>query len=109
MHRSTLAALCLTAVTVAGVAGCQSGDSEPSGRAAEKTAGKTADKTAAKPKDPFAGLTASEIAERSLTATSGASSLRMTGNVPDDESGDDPDRHGPRQAGRLRRDDEHEP
>ncbi|WP_371661967.1 hypothetical protein [Streptomyces sp. NBC_00280] len=87
MRRSTLAALCLTAVTVAGVAGCQSGDSKPSGQAAEKAAGKTADKKAAKPKDPFAGLTASEIAERSLTATSGASSLRMTGNVPDDESG----------------------
>ncbi len=83
MSRNTLAALCLTAVTVAGVAGCQSGDNKPSGKAADKTAGrtadKTADKTAAKPKDPFDGLTGGQIAERALTATSGASSLRDDG------------------------------
>jgi hypothetical protein len=95
MRRSTLAALCLTAVTVAGAAGCQSGEDRTpdrasdstSGRTAAKTADRTADDSATKPKDPFAGLTGDEIAERALTATSGASSLRMTGDVPDDESG----------------------
>lgn len=80
MRRTTLAALCLTAVTVAGVAGCLPGED----KAADKTADKT---TAAEPKGPFAGLTGGEIAERALAATSGASSLRMTGDVPDDESG----------------------
>ncbi|MBW8735937.1 MAG: hypothetical protein JF621_01975 [Streptomyces turgidiscabies] len=96
MRRSTLAALCLTAVTVAGVVGCQSGENAASGKTAsgkvtsktaEKTAvGKAVDSAGAEPKDPFAGLTGGEIAERALKATSGASSLRVTGTVPDDES-----------------------
>ncbi|MFF3376448.1 hypothetical protein ACFYXF_26270 [Streptomyces sp. NPDC002680] len=80
MRRTTLAALCLTAITVAGVAGCLPGED----KAADKTADRT---TAAEPKGPFAGLTGGQIAERALTATSGASSLRMTGDVADDESG----------------------
>lgn len=83
MRRTTLAALCLTAVTVAGVAGCLPGED----KTADKTAEKTADNAASKPKGPFAGLTGGQIAERALTATSGASSLRMTGDVADDESG----------------------
>ena len=53
----------------------------------DKTADKAVDKAAAEPKGPFDGLSGGEIAERALTATSGASSLRMTGDVPDDESG----------------------
>ncbi|MDX2544367.1 hypothetical protein ACOT81_28590 [Streptomyces sp. WI04-05B] len=89
MRRTTLAALCLTAVTVAGVAGCQTGGNRTSDRTTDKASDKTATDTAAtdKTKDPFAGLSGDEIAERALTATSGASSLRMTGDVPDDESG----------------------
>lgn len=83
MRRTTLAALCLTVVSVAGVAGCLPGED----KAADKTADKTADNAATKTKAPFDGLTGGEIAERALTATSGASSLRMTGDVPDDESG----------------------
>lgn len=86
MRRSTLAALCLTAVTVAGVAGCQTGENKASDKTTGKPADKTTDKTAAKPKDPFAGLTGGEIADRALKETSGASSLRMTGDVLDDES-----------------------
>ncbi|MYS73199.1 hypothetical protein GTY88_22695, partial [Streptomyces sp. SID5926] len=39
------------------------------------------------PDEPFAGLTGAEISERALKATTGARSLRMTGSVPDDESG----------------------
>ncbi|MDX3457465.1 hypothetical protein PV396_36845 [Streptomyces sp. ME02-8801-2C] len=100
MRRTTLAALCLTAVTAAGVVGCQSSENTASDKVADKSTGtttgtatggtagaETADDSAVKPKDPFAGLTADDIAERALTATSGASSLRMTGTVPDDESG----------------------
>ncbi|MCZ4637757.1 hypothetical protein, partial [Streptomyces rubrogriseus] len=40
------------------------------------------------PDEPFAGLSGAEISERALKATTGARSLRMTGSVPDDESGD---------------------
>jgi hypothetical protein len=86
MRRPVLAALCLAAVTVAGVAGCMPGGNKTTDKTADKTVDKPADKAAAKPKGPFAGLTGGEIVERALTATSGASSLRMTGNVPDDES-----------------------
>ncbi|MFJ9374565.1 hypothetical protein [Streptomyces sp. NPDC101455] len=71
MRRSALAALCLTTVAAAGLTGCLPG----------------ADKADSKPKGPFAGLTGGEIADRSLTATTGASSLRLKGDIPDDESG----------------------
>lgn len=88
MRRTTFAALCLTVVSVAGVAGCLPGedkaDGSPSGKSSAGASGKPAAKAS---KGPFDGLTGGEIAERALTATSGASSLRMTGDVPDDESG----------------------
>ncbi len=88
MRRTTLAALCLTAVTVAGVAGCLPGedkaDDSPSGQDSGQASGKPAAKAS---KGPFDGLSGGEIADRALAATSGASSLRMTGDVPDDESG----------------------
>ena len=71
MRRTALAALCLTTVAAAGLAGCLPGE----------------DKADSKPKGPFAGLTGGEIADRSLTATTGASSLRLKGDIPDDESG----------------------
>lgn len=88
MRRTTLAALCLTAVTVAGVAGCLPGEDKADGSPSGQNSGQTSGKPAAKAsKGPFDGLTGGEIAERALAATSGASSLRMTGDVPDDESG----------------------
>jgi hypothetical protein len=58
-------------VAAAGLTGCLPGE----------------DKADSKPKGPFAGLTGGEIADRSLTATTGASSLRLKGDIPDDESG----------------------
>jgi hypothetical protein len=77
MRRTALAALCLAAVATTGLTGCFPGqdkaDSNPS--------------TPSKPKEPFAGLTGGEIADRAVKATGGASSLRMKGDVPDDESG----------------------
>ena len=87
MRRPVLAALCLTAVTVVGVAGCLPGENKTADKTADRAADKTADKAAPEPKGPFDGLSGGEIVERALTATSGASSLRMTGDVPDDESG----------------------
>ncbi|MEV5317220.1 hypothetical protein AB0K92_06000 [Streptomyces sp. NPDC052687] len=71
MRRTTLAALCLAAATTVGLTGCLPGQD-------------TADD---KPKGPFAGLTGGEIADRAVKATTGASSLRMAGEVPDEESG----------------------
>ncbi|WP_268220060.1 hypothetical protein [Streptomyces sp. EMB24] len=84
MRRTALAALCLVAVTGAGLTGCQSGEdtasagSEPS---SEQT------KHAKENKEPFAGLSGGEITERAVAATTGAPSLRFTGEIPDEESG----------------------
>ncbi|MEU3411231.1 MULTISPECIES: hypothetical protein [unclassified Streptomyces] len=71
MRRTALAALCLAAAATAGLTtGCQSGN----------------DSADSKPKGPFAGLSGSEIAERAMKTTTSASSLRLKGQVPDDES-----------------------
>ncbi|MCN9241907.1 hypothetical protein NGF19_14090 [Streptomyces sp. RY43-2] len=70
MRRTALAALCLAVAAAAGVTGCLPGGS----------------KADSKPEEPFAGLSGSEIAERAMKATTGASSLRMRGDVYDDES-----------------------
>ncbi|OIK01492.1 hypothetical protein [Streptomyces colonosanans] len=73
MRRTAFAALCLAtaAAAAAGLTGCLPGEN----------------KADDKPREPFAGLTGSEIADRAMKATTGASSLRMTGDVHDDESG----------------------
>ncbi|GAB2763402.1 hypothetical protein [Streptomyces bullii] len=98
MRRTALAALCLAAATT-GLTGCLPGgdkaDSKPSasrqagqhgtdGRTDHSDAPSTPQE---KKKEPFAGLTGGQIAERAVKATTGASSLRMTGDLPDDESG----------------------
>ncbi|WP_225838003.1 hypothetical protein [Streptomyces sp. NK08204] len=70
MRRTALAALCLAAATAAGLTGCLPGQ----------------DKADSKPKGPFPGLSGAEIADRAMKATTGASSLRMKGEVADDES-----------------------
>jgi hypothetical protein len=70
MRRTALAALCLAAAAAAGLTGCLPGQ----------------DRADDRPKGPFAGLTGGEIADRSMKATTGATSLRMKGDVPDDES-----------------------
>lgn len=90
MRRTTLAALCLTAVATAGLTGCGGEDKKDSstapGSAAQNIA-KEGKPTPAPEKEPFAGLTGGEIADQAFEATTGASSLRMKGNIPDDESG----------------------
>ncbi|MFF7974134.1 hypothetical protein [Streptomyces sp. NPDC007905] len=70
MRRTALAALCLAAAATAGLTGCLPGQ----------------DKADSKPKGPFAGLSGGEIADRAMKATTGASSLRMKGDVADDQS-----------------------
>jgi hypothetical protein len=90
MRRTTLAALCIAAATATVLTGCRSGSSDSSD-GASRTAGTNASSAAKekekKEKEPFAGLTGGQIADRALTATTGASSLRLKGDVPDDESG----------------------
>ncbi|MEU1270138.1 hypothetical protein [Streptomyces sp. NPDC005799] len=85
MRRTALAALCLVAAATTGLTACQSGHSEQAGQ--NKADGKaSATPTSSGPKDPFAGLSAAQIADRAMTATTGASSLRLKGDVQDDES-----------------------
>ncbi|OIJ62997.1 hypothetical protein [Streptomyces mangrovisoli] len=78
MRRTALAALCLSAALTTVLTGCGKDSADGS------TTGK--DINATKPKEPFAGLTGAQIADRALDATTGASSLRMAGDVADDES-----------------------
>ncbi|MEU3900250.1 hypothetical protein [Streptomyces sp. NPDC045251] len=113
-RRTTFTALFLAAVATASLTGCQS-DQDASGRAggsdgtgatasASSTAsGQKADSdpssdpdkdtnsekspSASASAEPFAGLSADEISDRALEATTGARSLRVAGDVPDEESG----------------------
>jgi hypothetical protein len=88
MRRTALAALCLAAATTVGLTACQSGQSGQDRADSKQTkTGSSPSSTPSKAKEPFAGLTGGEIADRAVEATTGASSLRMTGDVPDDGSG----------------------
>ncbi|MGW4022478.1 hypothetical protein [Streptomyces sp. NPDC005009] len=89
MRRTTLAALCLAAVATVGLTGCGE-DRADTGTSRDSAGQKTTEKgkNSQEPKEePFAGLTGGEIAEKAFKATTGASSLRMTGDVPDESSG----------------------
>ncbi|NEC39393.1 hypothetical protein [Streptomyces rubrogriseus] len=109
-RRTALTALLLAAGATACLTGCQSGQdgdgtsdgaarstasggssaASPSATAPGSTAAPaeaSASGSGPSPDEPFAGLTGAEISERALKATTGARSLRMTGSVPDDESG----------------------
>lgn len=84
MRRTAIAAVCLAAVATAGLTGCgtQGKDGSPSGSRSQGPA-----KGADREKEPFPGLSGGEITERALKATTGAESLRMQGDMPDEESG----------------------
>jgi len=88
MRRTALAALCIAAAATAGLTGCQPGqDTADSGTGVSSTsAASTESAESAGNKEPFAGLTGGEIADRATKATTGAGSLRMKGDIPDDES-----------------------
>ncbi|MFI1419444.1 hypothetical protein ACH4VX_15860 [Streptomyces sp. NPDC020731] len=90
MRRTALTALCLAAVATVGLTGCGGEDKPDSSTSRDSTARNTAKEHESTPKpekEPFAGLTGGEIADKAFKATTGASSLRMTGDVPDDGSG----------------------
>lgn len=73
MRRSTLAALCLTAVTTAlSLTACGPGGAAGSGD---------------KPKAPFADLSGPQIANKAMKATRGATSLTIKGNAADGDGG----------------------
>ncbi|MEU9354720.1 hypothetical protein AB0D65_27990 [Streptomyces griseoloalbus] len=90
MRRTALAGLCLAAVATAALTGCAGEDkanNSTSRDSTEQSATKEP-RSSQKPKEePFAGLTGGEIAEKALKATTDASSLRMTGDIPDEETG----------------------
>ncbi|MFG2791313.1 hypothetical protein [Streptomyces sp. NPDC048419] len=83
MRRTALAAVCLLAAATTGLVGCQSGKDKADDKAG---GGTSATAASSKQKEPFAGLSADEIGDRAMKATTGASSLRMKGTVQDDES-----------------------
>ncbi|WP_317987167.1 hypothetical protein [Streptomyces kanamyceticus] len=77
-RRTEIAAVCLAAAATVGLSACGT-----------ETA-KTPDKdrvAAAKPKEPFAGMSGGEIAEKAMKTTADAKSLRISGKVTDEESG----------------------
>ncbi|MFF0017172.1 hypothetical protein [Streptomyces sp. NPDC005374] len=88
MRRTALAALCIAAAATAGLTGCGPGQNQDQSDSGTGTSSASAapGKPAGK-KEAFAGLTGGEIADRATKATTGASSLRMKGDIPDDESG----------------------
>ncbi|MFJ9002207.1 hypothetical protein ACIRG8_28120 [Streptomyces sp. NPDC102359] len=85
MRRTALAALCLVAVAGTALTGCQSGEDGKDKASNSPRQSGEARKTEAN--EPFAGLTGGEITERAVAATTGASSLRFKGEIPDEESG----------------------
>ncbi|KUM72038.1 hypothetical protein [Streptomyces curacoi] len=88
MRRIALTALCLAAVTTAGLTGCQPGPDNAENKPGKpsQSSQNSRSSAAGAPKEPFAGLSAEEIADKALTATLGAASLRVKGDLPDDET-----------------------
>ncbi|MER7521038.1 hypothetical protein [Streptomyces sp. NPDC126499] len=74
---AALIATAITAATACGPAGTDAG--------AKNTAG--ASPSPAKPKDAFDGLTGTQISDKAKTALQGVTSLRLTGDAPDDSGG----------------------
>ncbi|WP_406493452.1 hypothetical protein OHB06_21970 [Streptomyces sp. NBC_01604] len=89
MRRTALAALCLAATATTALTGCLPGeDKADSGpKTPARSSEPSTPSTPSTPRDPFAGQSGGEIAERAIKATTGASSLRMKGGIPDEESG----------------------
>ncbi|MFJ6086114.1 hypothetical protein ACIQI8_32465 [Streptomyces sp. NPDC092369] len=86
MSRKALTALVLATATAAALTACQSGTSGQDAKAGKS--GSTAKPSkSTKPADPFAGLSALEIADRSMKATTGASSVHLRGDVEDEDAG----------------------
>lgn len=71
MRRTALAALCVAAAAAFTLTGCLPGE----------------DKAGSGKDEPFAGLSGGEIIQQAMEATKGAKSLRLKGEVPDDENG----------------------
>ncbi|MBD0420614.1 hypothetical protein H0H10_15915 [Streptomyces sp. TRM S81-3] len=88
MRRTAFAALCVVAAAATGLTGCLPGqDRADAGPGTSGQKPNTSERKTGEKKEPFAGLTGGQIAERAVKATAGAASLRITGDVPDDQGG----------------------
>ncbi|MFD6435325.1 hypothetical protein [Streptomyces venezuelae] len=77
LRRTAAVAAVLVAATVGLTAcGTESGKASDSTKAEEK-----------KPKEPFEGMSGTEIVNKAVEATKGAGSLRLAGDIDDDETG----------------------
>jgi hypothetical protein len=84
MRSSTRTAARLTAAAATAVllvTGCQSGSDAKDSKGSTDSQGSSAQK------EPFAGLSGEEIADKAVKATTDAGSLRLKGSVPDEETG----------------------
>ncbi|MEV5979258.1 hypothetical protein [Streptomyces sp. NPDC052114] len=79
-RRTAIAAVCLATAATLGLTACGTEKKDGSSDASDKGGSAAA-------KEPFAGLSGGEIAEKALKATSDASSLRVKGEVTDEASG----------------------
>ncbi|MGW3290703.1 hypothetical protein ACWDR3_39330 [Streptomyces sp. NPDC001002] len=86
MSRKALTALVLATAATAALTACQSDQSGKDTVDGKSSSAPKAGKTT-KPADPFAGLSALEIADRSMKATTGASSVHLKGDVEDEDAG----------------------
>ncbi len=76
LRRTAVSAACLAVAATVGLTACGA-----------DTGGTGSAKRAAEKKGPFAGMSGGEIADKALKATSGATSLRIKGEVMDEDAG----------------------
>ncbi|MGW6532767.1 hypothetical protein [Streptomyces venezuelae] len=83
LRRTAAVAAVLVAATVGLTAcGSESGKASDAGKASDSTKTKQD-----KPKEPFAGMSGTEIVNKAVEATKDATSLRLAGDIDDDETG----------------------
>ncbi|MFF2846664.1 hypothetical protein ACFVT5_10055 [Streptomyces sp. NPDC058001] len=85
MRRSTIAALCLTAVTATALTACGTGTKDGSDSSKKSTS--TSSTPSPTKKAAFADLSGQEIVDKAVKATRAATSLTIKGDVPDDGGG----------------------
>ncbi|CAL9506640.1 hypothetical protein SUDANB6_03560 [Streptomyces sp. enrichment culture] len=85
MRRTARASLCvIIAASAVALTACRSGQDETDGASASSAPPAA---SGAPSRQAFPGLSGPEIADRAVEATTGASSLRVKGDIPDDETG----------------------
>ncbi|WP_244177499.1 hypothetical protein [Streptomyces atriruber] len=83
LRRTVVAVACLATAAVGLTAcGSESGKASETGKASKADTAKGGE-----PKEPFAGMSGTEIVDKAVEATKGATSLRLVGDIKDDETG----------------------